>query len=427
MAKFKVIYRQKGETQCRSAQEDNYSESLIMRDYKSEGFEVLSIERLEKKGPLAWLTNLMYGKFNISLRFGVNAGELAMLCEVFRALYSSGIPMLQILQMTIDETPNPWLKKRLVTVLEQLRDGDDMYTAMSRDRACRKAFPPLMRETIRTGIVNGRLDTSLQRLTEIYKRASETKRETISALLYPAFAFVVFLVVCTVIAIMVPNSLEEVIGTEGLEKFKPRLPASIALLFFLRDNPVYLVIPPVTLAGFCILWALGKKFHATRVALTRVERKVPLIGSMLYNFALVRFLDLLASNNQTGIQVTESLQLIHGSVNDALIEDSMLRIRDRILTTGTSMAECMDLDKERGVYPGLVRQMIRAGEESGRLTEMLLPIVAFYGDQARATLKRTLDMMPPAMIVLLGSVIGPVVIGLYKTLVIMQDAVAGGL
>ncbi len=425
MPLFEVIYRENPRDPVVRKEVKGHAEALVRRDFETRGCTVLAIIARRESGAGGFLKRLTQGKIAISLRFGVSTSELAMLCEVLKALYSSGVPMLQSLQMTISETPNAWLKKRLVIVLEHLREGDDIYTAMS-DPRCRRAFPALMRETIRTGEINGRLDMSLGRLAEIFKRASETKRETMSALMYPIFAFIVFLVVCGVIAVMVPNALRDAVGAKEIVKVMPRLPAVIRFLFFLRDNPVYLVIPPVTITSIAVLWALGKKWHATRVALTRAERRMPLLGSILYQFALVRFLDLLASNNETGIQVAESLRLIRGSVGDALIEDSLWRMRERILTAGASLSEAMAEKSEETVYPGLVRQMVRAGEESGRVTEMLLPIVAFYGDQAKATLKRTLDMLTPLMIVMLGSVIGPVMIGVYKTLILLQDVSAFG-
>lgn len=423
MPKFDVIYREGARGETRRAEFEGHAESLVRRDIESRGGRVLAIMRLADGGAGHWLRNLVFGKLKISLRFSASTSDLAMLCEVFKALYSSGVPMLQILQMTIEETPNPWLKKRLIVVLERVRDGEDVSTAMD-DPRCRKAFPSLMRETIRTGEANGRLDQSLQRLAETFKRAAETKRETISALLYPAVAFIVFVVVCTIIAIMVPNALEETLGPEELENMKDKFPMAIQVLFFLRKHKEFLIIPPAAIVTIGILWAIGKKTKATRVALTRIERKVPMLGSLLFQFALVRFLDLLAANNETGIQVAESLRLIQGGVNDALIEGSLGRVRNRILTAGEGLGEALSAPEELSVFPGLVRQMVRAGEESGRLTEMLLPIIAFYGDQAKATLKRTLDMLTPAMIILLGAVIGPVVIGVYKMLIIMTEVQA---
>ncbi len=425
MPLFEVVYREGPRAAVAREDVTGHSEALVRHGFESRGCTVLAIIARREGGARGVFKKLLLGNLAITLRFGVNAGEIAMLCEVLKALYSSGVPLLQSLQMTIDETSNPWLRKRLVIVLEHLREGDDIYTAMS-DPRCQRAFPALMRETIRTGEANGRLDVSLERLAEIFKRASETKRETISALLYPIVAFIVFLIVCTVIAIMVPDALEDAVGKRDLLGMMPKLPTVIRFLFYLRENPAVLAAPPLFITVLCVMWALGKRYHATRVALTRVERKMPMIGSILYQFALVRFIDLLAANNETGIQVAESLKLIRGTVNDVLIEDSLWRMRERILTGGASLSESMAARTEETVYPGLVRQMIRAGEESGRLTEMLLPIVAFYGEQAKATLKRTLDMLTPVMIILLGAVIGPVLVGVYKTLIILQEVSAFG-
>lgn len=428
MRTFEVIYREAGRAEVVRKEIKSVAEALVRHDLESQGCQVLAILPRRDSGIGAFFRRIAAGEaIQVSIRFGVSTAELALFCEVLKALYSSGVPMLQSLQIVIEETPNPWFRKRLRIVLDRLRDGADVYEAMC-DPRCVKAFPPMMRETIRTGEANGRLDRSLERLAEIFKRMAETKRETISATMYPAFAFLLFIVVCTVIAVMVPDALQEAVGgEEEINKIMVKLDASMRLLFFLRRNPQYLAVPPGVLIAIAIGWIVGKRYSATRLALTRIERKIPLLGKVLYQFALVRFLDLLASNNETGIQVSESLRLIGGSVDDALIEGSLERMRERILTAGSGLGQAMSAPEESTVFPGIVRQMVRAGEESGQLTEMLLPIVAFYGDQARATLKRTLDMLTPTMIVLLGSVIGPVILGLYKALIILQDAAALGM
>lgn len=423
--KFKVLYRETSAAAPKSGEFSGAQESFVRRELESKGWRILAIQPISEGGFGARLRTFFTGKIQLSFRLGVSSAELAMLCEIFRALYSSGVQMLQIVQMTIEETTNPWLRKRLVIVLDHLRVGDDLYKAMS-DPRCQRAFPPLMRETIRTGEANGRLDVSLQRLADTFKRAAETKRETISALTYPAFALVVFFVVGAVIATKIPAVLEEIIGAKEIMAVRARLPAAIRFLFFLKENPIYLIFPPSFITGVCMLWGLGKRYHATAVALTRIERKVPILGSLLYQFALVRFLDMLASNHETGIQVTESLALMQGSVNDALIEDSLGRMRETILRNGASLSGALSMPAEEETYPGLVRQMVRAGETSGKLTEMLFPICAFYEGQAKALLKRAMDMMTPLMIILLGGMIGPVVIGVYKTLILLSETAAQG-
>ena len=113
---------------------------------------------------------------------------------------------------------------------------------------------------------------------------------------------------------------------------------------------------------------------------------------------------------------------MRNSVGDAIFEESIDRVHANILLNGYGLSEAMDEERERSVYPGLVRQMVRAGEESGKFSEMIRPIIEYYSETAKAMLKRMLDMLTPAMIILLGLVIGPVVIGVYKVIVMMQEA-----
>ena len=420
MAQYRVYYHEPGNPNAKQAVMESFGEAFLRTECEGKGWQVLYIKLVPNRKSLG---ELLTGKLSFRIRLGVSTAELCMFCEVMRSLYLAGVQMLEILKMCIEEEGNSWFKKRLMVVQERLQGGDDLSTAMS-DPRCVKAFPMLMRETVKIGEANGRLGDSLSRLISTFKRAVETKRETISAMTYPAIALIVFFAVGAVISMKIPPLLKEIVGAKDIDKIYSQLPAAIRLLFYIYDHPACLIYPPLVLIGLIMLWRTGMKYHATRIALTKLQRRVWMIGSLLYQFAIVRFLDMLAANHETGIQISESLLLIQGTVDDALIEDSLGRIREQIVTRGASLSFSISQPKEAEVYPGLVRQMIRAGEESGKLAEMLRPIVDFYENQAKALLKRTMDMMTPVMIILLGAMIGPVIIGVYKTLIILSKAAA---
>ncbi|MGN0851752.1 MAG: type II secretion system F family protein [Kiritimatiellia bacterium] len=423
MAKYSVIYREPGNSRPKQITMDSFGESYLRAECEGKGWQVLLIRAAENLSFGARLHRAFTGKLKFTVRLSVSTAELCMFCEVMRSLYLAGVQMLQILEMCIEEEGNGWFKKRLLIVQERLRGGDDLSTAMG-DPRCVKAFPLLMRETVRIGEANGRLGDSLTRLIATFKRAVETKRETISAMTYPAIAMIVFFAVGAVISMKIPPLLLEIVGAKDIDKIYSQLPAAIRLLFYIYDHPVCLLYPPLLAVGLIVLWRVGMKYHATRIALTRFQRRVWMIGPLLYQFALVRFLDMLAANHETGIQISDSLALIQGTVGDAIISDSLGRIREQIVTKGASLSSAISHPREAEIYPGLVRQMIRAGEESGKLAAMLRPIVDFYENQAKALLRRTMDMMTPAMIILLGAMIGPVIIGVYKTLILLSKAAA---
>ena len=423
MAKYSVIYREAGNPKPKQATMESFGEPYLRVECEGRGWQVLLIRLAEDRGFGARLKRACMGRLNLWIRLGVSTAELCMFCEVMRALYMAGVQMLQIVEMCIEEEGNAWFKKRLRIVQERLRSGDDLSTAMG-DPRCVKAFPLLMRETVRIGEANGRLGDALARLIVTFKRAVETKRETISAMIYPAIALIVFFAVGAVISMKIPPLLREIVGAKDIGKVYSQLPAAIRLLFYIYEHPACLVYPPLTLVGLIGMWRVGMRYHAMRIALTKFQRRVWMIGPLLYQFALVRFLDMLAANHETGIQISDSLLLIRGTVDDAIIEDSLGRIHELIVTKGASLSAAISQPREAEVYPGLVRQMIRAGEEAGKLAEMLHPIVDFYENQAKALLKRTMDMMTPVMIILLGAMIGPVIIGVYKTLILLSKAAA---
>lgn len=420
MAKFSVIYREPGNPKPKQTTMESFGEAYLRSECEGKGWQVLLIRSLAEKKSLV---TILTGKISFRVRLGVSTAELCMFCEVMRALYLAGVQMLQILDMCIEEEGNPWFKKKLIIVQERLRSGDDLSTAMG-DPRCVKAFPLLMRETVRIGEANGRLGDSLSRLIVTFKRAVETKRDTVSAMIYPIIVLIVFFIMGAVVSTMIPPVMLDMIGEKGFAKLYNQLPASMRFLFYVNSHRICLAYPPLALFLLIVLWRVGMKYHATRIALTKLQRKIWIIGTILYQFALVRFLDMLAANHETGIQVSDSILLIQGTVGDAIIADSLGRIHDQIVTKGVSLAAAITSPRETEIYPGLVKQMIRAGEESGKLAEMLHPIVDFYEGQTKALLRRAIDMMTPATIILLGGMLIPVITGFYKMMTLIQQAMA---
>lgn len=420
---FNVLYRTKDSPAVTRGVFEQPSEAILRADLQARGYSVILVQRAEAS---SWAERLeRFQKIRVRFpKWWASADELALLCEVFRALYTSGIQMLQIVRMSIDETPNRWLRKKLVIVLEHLQTGDGLADAMS-DPRCKRAFPSLMVESIRVGEENGRLDDSLKRLGDTFKRVASTKRQTFGALLYPGFTLFFFFGVCAFLAIKIPDTLKDFLGPKQIRALRanPEFPHSINELFYLREHWIILVFIPCFFIVLFLLCLYLRRFPTMRYVGTKyIQRKIWGIGKLIAQFSLIRFLELLVSNHESGIAIGDSLRLVRNSVGDAIFERSIDRIHRNILENGYGLSEAMDEEEEREVYPGLVRQMVRAGEESGKFSEMLRPIIDYYDEISKALLKSVLDMLPVITICMLGVVIGRIVIGVYKALIMMQEA-----
>lgn len=423
MPTYAVTYRDKERKTCHTGKggaQPHIRATDIQDVYaavQAQGGSVLSIQELSGERWSGFLRKLM--NMNLSLKFSASASEFAMLCDVLKALLSAGVPVLRAVRLAASESANQWLGKKLMGVVELIEKGQPLSAAME---TFGRAFPIILTSAVRAGEKIGEVPKSLEKMAVLFRRKAEIQRETISALIYPCMAVLVFVVVCVVITIKVPEALQEAIGAD-IAKIKHQLPFVIRLLFDLKENPVYMAIPFVAIGVFIAIIALGKRFKPTRLMIARMARKVPMIGTMRAEFALVDFIESVALNQESGIKIGESLELIRRTTSDPLIEDAVERVRERIIARGLSLSDAINPET---VFPGLVRQMVAAAEAGGHLAEMLRPIADYYGLKARAALKRMIDAMTPGMIILLGSVIGPVIMGVYKTLLLMQQMVGGG-
>ena len=423
MNAYSVIYRNKERKTCHTGKggaQPHIQANDVQDVYaaiQAQGGTVLNVQPVTGERWRGWLNKLL--NLNLSFRFGANASEFAMLCDVLKALLSAGVPVLRAVKLTAGESANPWLGKKLLFVTDQIERGQSLSSAME---MLGRAFPIILTSAVRAGEKIGEVPKSLEKMAVLFRRKAEIKRETISALIYPGVAVLVFIVVCVVITIKVPEALQDAIGGD-MSKIISQLPFTIRLLFTLKAHPEYMAAPFVLIAVFMVLVAIGKQFKPTRLMIAQMARKVPLIGKMRAEFALVDFLESVALNQESGIKIGESLELIRRTTSDALIADAVERVRERIIARGQSLSEAITPEN---VFPGLVRQMVSAAQAGGHLAEMLRPIAEYYDLKARASLKRMIDFMTPGMIILLGSVIGPVIMGVYKTLMLMQKLVGGG-
>ncbi len=424
MPRFSVTYRDKTGTLRTTgkgglAHFDAGGISEVYQRVRADGGSVVSIDEIRVGGIKKWLRSLTM--LDINLKFSASFDEYAMLCDVLGALLSSGVAVLRAMNLTSAECDNRWLGKKLQKVAENVENGSPLSKAME-DQG--KSFPINLVSAVRAGEQIGEVPKSLSNMADLFRRKAMIKRETVSALIYPMLATIVFIVVCVIITIKVPEALQEAIGSpDAVDKIMPKLPAIIRLLFFLKSNPVYLVSPFIVAGIVFGLVKLGQQFYTTKLMIARAARKIFIIGPMRAEFALVDFLESVSMNQESGIKIGESLELIQKTTTDPLIEDAVVRVRQRIIQNGQSLSRSI---ADETVFPGLVRQMVASAEEGGHLAAMLRPIAEYYGLRARASLKRMIDSMTPAMIILLGSVIGPLVIGVYKTLIIMQKEVGGG-
>lgn len=187
MTKFTVIYREAGESSPKRVVMKGADESSLRRECEAKGWQVLLVRHAKWMGygrRFKWVSLRGY-EIQLPFPLGVWTAELVAFCEVLCTLSKTGVPLLQIIDICIQDANNAWFRKRLQIVRERLQSGDSLSTAVE-DPRCVKAFPPVLRKRIRIEESNGRLGDALARFNATL-RFEKARREVIGLCgLFPA-------------------------------------------------------------------------------------------------------------------------------------------------------------------------------------------------------------------------------------------------
>jgi type IV pilus assembly protein PilC len=258
---------------------------------------------------------------------------------------------------------------------------------------------------VAAGETGGILDTIFQRLSVYIEKAVKLKRAVQSALVYPIAVIVIAAGVITLILWKVVPAF-----TELFESMNVSLPL-----------PTRIVIGASKFVGnFGILVAIGiallifgfKTYYATPKGRYFVDKnllRAPIFGPLLRKIAVARFTRTMATLIASGVPILDCLEITASTAGNAIVEEAILNVK-KAIEEGRTIVDPL---KASGVFPSMVVSMIGVGEQAGALETMLTKIADFYEEEVDAAVGDLMTAMEPAMIVVLGVIVGGIVISMY--------------
>jgi type IV pilus assembly protein PilC len=366
----------------------------------------IKVSKLSEKGK----------EFNLpTFKQGVNAKDLAVFTRQFSVMIDAGLPLVQCLEILAGQQENKTFESVLTTTRASVEGGSTLSAAM---RQHDKVFDALYVNLVEAGEAGGILDTILQRLASYIEKNVKLKRAVKSALVYPVAvlgvaAGVITLLLWKVVPIFATLFL-------GLGVDLP-LPTRIVMALSNFVGSIFGLLILVVMVGLVI----GLKvWHGTtngRYILDGLLLKLPLVGILLRKIAVARFTRTLGTLISSGVPILEGLDITARTAGNAVIEKALGMVR-KAVEQGKNLADPL---KDTNVFPGMVTQMIGVGEQTGAMDAMLQKIADFYEEEVDAAVKDLLAALEPAMIVILGLVVGGIVISMYLPLFSLIGKLAG--
>lgn len=352
----------------------------------------------------------------LGLRLGVKQSKLsqkdiALFTGELSTLLESGLPLDKSLLVLIDLTEdNERVAKLIGRVLEKVKGGSTLADALEKQSGI---FSKFYLNMIRAGEAGGSLGEVLGRLSEYLERSRELKETVSTALIYPAILLIMSLVSLFVMLTFVVPQFSEMFESAG-----KALPVStqivVGLAGWLQSYWWMLVLGVVLISAYMNLQLadpVRKKVWDGRFL------RLPLAGTIILNKETANISRTLGTLLGNGVSILSALVIVRETV-DNLVLAAAIQDTEEQLKQGRNMSDAL---LEKGIFPKMAMQMIKMGEETGRLEEMLLRVATIYDKQLRVAIQRMLALLEPALIISLGLMIAGIIVSILLAILSVND------
>ena len=339
--------------------------------------------------------------------------EKAVFASKLAALVDAGVPIVRSLDLMATQQKLPMFKRALTKVSLDVNEGIALATAL---RQWPKVFDQLSIAMVEAGEAGGVLDEALKRLAKLLEDNAKLQNQIKGALGYPIAVLVIAILVFLGMTIFLIPTFAGIFEDLGAE-----LPAFTRLLVdlsaLLRSSASLYAVGVILLA----IWMLNR-FYAThngRRTIDRLMLKLPLFGELILMTATAQFCRIFSSLMRAGVPILMSMEISSEATGNAIISDAILASRGMV-------QECVLLSNaliRQKVLPDMALNMLAIGEETGEMDKMLSKVADFYEDEVSAMVKALTSMLEPAMIVVVGGIVGSILLAMYLPMFTVFDQI----
>lgn len=344
----------------------------------------------------------------------VKTGEIVIFSRQLSTMVAAGLPLVQAIGIIAEQAGSKELRAVLTAVREDVSSGGNFSEALAKHPS---AFTSLYVNMVKAGETGGNLDVILDRLSTYLEKAAVLKGKIVGAMTYPAVIICVMMGVLVFLMVAVVPTFKEV-----FKSFNAALPAPTRLLVFISDTLVE-KWPMILGAVGAMVGAMmaAKRTESGSKFFDAASLKFPVIGGLIQKMSVARFSRTLGTLQKSGVPILDGMDIVARTAGNKIIENAIFKARASI-REGEGIAGPL---RATGVFPSMVIQMVAAGEETGKLDDMLVRIADFYDQEVDTSVEAMMKLIEPLTMVVLGITVALIVLGMYLPMFQMGQ-MAGG-
>lgn len=316
-------------------------------------------------------------------------------------MIGAGVPILQSLEILYRSEKNPSMKNAIKKIAADVGSGKTISEAMAEQ----KGFDKLYCNLVRAGESGGILDTILVKLATHMEKNEKTKAQIKSAMMYPAIVTVVGIVVIWAMMVFVVPQFTGMLKETGQE-----VPWVTQFVIdtsnFLGNYSLIMVPSAFVLVAFLISFV---RTPQGKIAFDNFIMRVPLFGGIVIKGNLSSFSNTLATLLGAGVSLMDSLDICIETIDNSVIANDIKDVKKKIME-GKTMTEPL---QKIAYFPELVTQMIRVGEQTGQIDQMLSRVAKVFEEEVDELIGTMTKLIEPLIIVVLGGIIALILVAMY--------------
>lgn len=370
---------------------DADSKEQVLDMISANGYSPLKIEELSVKNT----------SISFKIHKKVKIKDLSIFCRQFYTMLDAGVPMTNCLHILSTQLENEILKKAIMDIEDKVNTGATLSSAMKYHE---EVFPELLVSLVEAGETSGNLDSIMLRMSTHYEKQYKMNNKIRNAMIYPIILSIVAVVVLIVIMTFVLPTFTGIFEQSGTA-----LPWSTRFLIGMSSAfRNHFIMIAIAIAGIVIAVKYFNKTEQGRVFTSSLKLKLPILKKLNQKIVVSRFTRTLSTLLSSGITLAQALPIVSSSLGNRIAQTAIDGVREKVIVGKTLNSSI----KEAEIFPDMLSSMVKIGEESGSLDDILNKTADFYDEEVETQLQATVALMEPLLIVFMGLVIGFIIISI---------------
>ncbi|MDI9369373.1 MAG: type II secretion system F family protein [Synergistaceae bacterium] len=364
--------------------------------------EISAARAAKRAAPSSGGSSLMHW---INMHRSIPLRDMVIFFRQLSAMINAGVTLGNALDILSEQTRSV----RLAESIRQVRAGIDSGHSFSEGMRGRSEFSTLMVAMIAAGEEGGVLDKSIERLAIFLDKQDELRKKIVSAVTYPTAVILFALVILYILVTVVMPKFSKVF--EGMNVELPAM--TVAVFKFSNWMTNFWYIPAVTILLIMLIIGWMNKNKTTRPIVDSAKIRLPLVGDIVFKGIMARSNRTLSSLVESGVPILRALEMTAEVSDNAVIAKGYETMRDAARKGGS----LGDTAKNIKAFPIMISHMMKVGEETGRLEEMLSKVADWFETELEEKIKQLTSILEPLLIIFVGGIVAIVALAIFTPIV----------